>query len=141
MNSDASLKIFRFLAGFAGVYHCILGLLGTFASAEFIAKTVSTVYGVAPRVDLQFLSSARFASAYLLAFGVMMLLVAWKPREHHMFVWAAVVLFAIRVFDRLVYFNVLQDAYGITMAQNLRVLIPVAIILVGLIVFRPKTQQ
>lgn len=138
MNTKNGLAIFRALAWFAGIYHVLLGLAGTFLSADFIADVVSKVYGVNANIDAQFLASARFASSYLLAFGVMMVLVAMKPREYRLFVVPAVVMFATRVFDRLAYFDVLQDAFGITMTQNLQTVVPVALIALGLFFFRPQ---
>mgnify|MGYP001582291778 CR=1 FL=1 len=138
MQPASSFKIFRVVAWIASIYHIILGLLGTFASADIVVPIASSVYGITPQVNPQFLYMAKFIAAYMLAFGVMMGFVALKPREHRDLVWAAVILFGIRVFDRLVYFNLLQEAFGTDMARNLVTVVPIAIIAICLLAFRPR---
>ena len=133
-------KIFRYLAGFISIYHILLGLAGIFGSRDFIEPIISRVYGVTPVFDAQFLYLAKFISAYFIVFGLMMGFVALNPRRYAQLAWVAIALFAIRITQRLVFFGLLKDAFHITFAQNLQILIPITLLLIGLIVFHPGSN-
>ena len=132
------LGIFKFLAGFVSVYHFILGLIGTFAPTETIVWVVTRVYGVIPTVDAQFIYLAKFIAAYMIVFAVATALLAWKPVEYRKLVWVPITLFTIRVIERIVFFGLLTDAFEISMARNLQVIIPIAILALALYYFRPQ---
>ena len=138
MQSKTSLGIFRFLAGFVSVYHFILGLIGTFASSETVVWVVNRVYGVNPTVDAQFIYLSKFIAAYMIAFAVSTAILAWKPIEYRKLVWVPITLFSIRVIERLVFFGLLTEAFQVTMARNLQVVIPIAILAIALYYFRPR---
>jgi hypothetical protein len=138
MQSKTSLGIFRFLAGFVSVYHLILGLIGTFASTETVVWVVTRVYGVVPTIDAQFTYLAKFIAAYMIVFAITTAILAWKPVEYRKLVWVPITLFTIRIIERLVFFGLLTEAFQITMARNLQVIIPIAIIAVALYYFKPK---
>lgn len=133
-----SLKVFRFLAGFISVYHFILGLIGTLASTETIVLVVTKIYGITPTVDAQFIYLARFVSAYMIVFAVTTAVLAWKPIEYRKLVWVPITLFVIRVVERLVFFDLLTEAFHITMARNLQVVVPITILAIALYYFRPR---
>ncbi len=142
MQSRMSLNIFRFVAGFASIYHLLLGLVATFASAGFVISIASSVYGITINIDPNiFISLARFVGSYMIAFGLMMGLVALKPTLYRNFAWVAVILFALRLFDRLVFFDTLEKALNITWASSIPTIVVVTLMAVSLIIFMPKKQS
>ena len=138
MQSQTSLKIFKVLAWFAAIYHFILGLLGIFAPASIVVPIVKTIYGVSPNVDAQFLYMAKFIGAYMIAFAIATAILAYKPVEYRKLVWVPISLFVIRIFERVFFFGLLTEAFNISFAQDLRVIIPITLIAIGLYYFRPR---
>mgnify|MGYP001566384218 FL=1 len=76
MQPKTSTKIFQYLAGFASIYHLMLGLIGIFGTTNFIVIVVNKVYGVIPTVNAQFLYLAKFISVYFIVFAVAMAILA-----------------------------------------------------------------
>jgi len=140
MRSSVKVAVFRAVAGFGSIYHILLGLIGLFGTGAMLESTLDSVYGVNPKMDPQFLYLAKFVSSYILAIGVMLGILAWKPVEYRLLVWPAVTLFGIRIASRLFFFPLLKEAFGVSMIRNLQVLIPVAIMALLLIQLRPCTS-
>lgn len=138
MQSQTSLKIFKALAWFASIYHFILGLLGVFAPANVVVPIVNAVYGVSPRVDAQFLYMVKFIAAYMIVFAIATAILAYKPVEYRKLVWVPIGLFVIRIFERVFFFGLLTEAFNISFAQDLRVIIPITLMAIGLYYFRPR---
>ena len=138
MNSKKSLGIFKFLAGFVSVYHFILGLVGTFASTDTVVWFVNRVYGVNPTIDAQFIYLAKFISIYMIVFAIAMAFLAWKPVKFRKLVWLPITLFSVRIIERLVFFDILNEAFGVDMTQNLTVIMPIGILVIALYTLRPK---
>ncbi len=140
MQSSDSLKVFRFLAGFVSVYHFILALIGIFGSTGFVVSVVNRVYGATPEINAQFLYLAKFISVYMIVFAIAMALLAWKPIQYRNLVWLPITLFGIRIIQRFVFFDLLNEAFQTTMARNLQVIIPIAILSIALFILRPKSE-
>lgn len=141
MDQKTSVKIFVLVAGFVSIYHIILGLIGTFAPGPAVASIANTVFGVTVDPTPQFFYFAKFISALFITFGLMMALVAKKPYQYGHFAWVAVAYFVIRIFDRLVFFDLLNSALGTTMSRNMVTVIPLTIIVLCLIFLRPKSSS
>jgi|SRR3989344_206603 len=141
MNSKKSLAIFQFLAGFVSVYHFILGILGTFASPETVLWVTSKVYGISATPDAQFIYLTKFISAYMIAFAIATAILAWKPVGYQKLVWVPITLFSLRVVERLFFFDLLTQAFNITMTRNLQVIVPIGILAIALYYFRPTTKN
>ncbi|MFZ2150233.1 MAG: hypothetical protein WAV15_03700 [Minisyncoccia bacterium] len=138
MQSQTSLKVFKFLAGFISAYHFILALIGIFGSSNLITRVINSVYGVFPEINNQFLYLAKFISAYMIVFSIAMALLAWKPVQYRNLVWLPITLFGIRIIQRLVFFDLINETFQTTAARNLQVIIPIAVLLVALLYFRPR---
>ncbi|MCH7850905.1 MAG: hypothetical protein IH845_04655 [Nanoarchaeota archaeon] len=139
-SSDTKLKVFKGVAWFAGLYHILLGLIGTFAPTGLVLSIVSGVFGVVPTASDQFFYLTKFISAYMIAFGFMLVLMAREPKKYSIFVWPAVTMFGIRIFDRIVFFDLLNSAFGSTMLMNMRTIIPISILILIFIYTRPKNN-
>ncbi|HEY4515312.1 MAG TPA: hypothetical protein VJJ22_04160 [Candidatus Paceibacterota bacterium] len=139
MQQNTSLKLFRFIAWFASIYHVVLGLLGTFGNSSFVVSLVNKVYGITVNIDPDlFMSFARFAGSYMIAFGLMMGLIAKNPIKYRRFAWVGVALIIIRLFDRIVFFKALQSTLNISLVNSLPTIIVISLMAIGLVVCMPK---
>ena len=141
MQSKTSLSMFRFLAGFVSVYHFILGLIAIFGASSLVTSAVTIVYGVTPNIDAQFLYMVKFIGAYMIAFAITAAILAYKPVEYQKLVWVLIGLFVIRILERIFFFSLLTEAFHITFAQDLRVMVPIAILAIALYYFRPRSSM
>jgi hypothetical protein len=132
-----SLKPIKVLAGFIGIYHILLGLIGS-VSGELGAQAARAIFDA--RVDLtpQFSYLVKYLGAYTIAFGVMMLLVAWNPVKYKLFIYVGILLIAIRITQRLIFASQLESAFGISQGRNLLNTAIIALLALGLYLFRPR---
>jgi hypothetical protein len=79
--------------------------------------------------------------SYMISFGLMMALLAMKPYEYRRIAWVGAILIIIRIFDRVVFFSVLQKTLGVTLMNSLPTLIVIALMALGLIFLIPKEQS
>ncbi len=110
-------SIFRIVAGSAAAYHILLAAAGLLCPADTIEKVVAVAFGVALEVGPQLGLIIKFVSAYLLAFGVMLLLLSLNPVKYRALALPALVLFGLRFVNRLVLFSALTSA-GMTVSRN-----------------------
>jgi hypothetical protein len=82
------------------------------------AKAAEIALGVILEGDSQLMLVARFAAAYMLAFGMMLLFIASNPHKFRLFAFAAVVLFGIRLLNRILLFNLVSSTFGMSAARN-----------------------
>jgi len=101
---------FQAVAGFMGVYHMILGVLGLI-SGEVAAKLGAVVYGANVQVTPVFSYMAKYLAAYVFGFGVMMLIMASDPVKYRKFVYVALVVAVLRILSRLVFADELRAAF------------------------------
>ncbi len=141
MDQKTSVKIFVILAWIVSIYHLILGLIGIFAPDSVIVSVAQSVFGVTASGSAEFFVLAKFISAYMILMGIMMAFVAKKPYQFGVLAWAAVCFFAIRVFNRLAFFGLLNEAFGTTMARNMLTVIPITILAIGLAIFMPRSKK
>ena len=140
MDSKKSLLVFKVVAWYISIYHAVLALIGTFAGPETVGAIAARVYGITPYITAQFAVTAKFASAYMLAFAVMMGLVAYSPEKYRVFIYPAIVLFLLRIFDRIVYAGQINEAFGTTMSQNMVTIVIAAACALLLYAFRPSAR-
>jgi hypothetical protein len=90
----------RALAALIGAYHVIVGLVIMFSGqlAIQLAKSIGgmTIIG-SPELGIV----GEILACYILAFGLMMVLVAWNPVKNRALISVGLVLFVLRVFQRL----------------------------------------
>lgn len=141
MNQKTSVKIFVVLAWIVSIYHLALGAIGVFAPSSTVISVAQSVFGITATGSAEFFVLAKFIAAYMILMGIMMAFVAKKPYQYGALAWAAVVFFAIRVFNRLAFFGILNEAFGTTMARNMVTVIPITLIAIGLAVFMPRSAK
>ena len=133
-------KAFSLVTGVAGVYHILLALAGALCPASTIQEVVSFAFGVTLDVGPQLALVAKFVSAYMLAFGVMLLLLALDPKKYRGFAIPALALFGVRFLNRVLFFGTLGEA-GMGTGRNLTGTAIILFFFVAILVLLPKKQE
>ena len=111
-------NIFKAATAVAGVYHIILAVIGLLFSAEMTTKASQIALGVVLKVDPQMMFVAKFAAAYMLAFGIMLLVLAYNPVKYSLLAVPAAVLFGVRFLNRIFLFNAVSSTLGMSWTRN-----------------------
>jgi len=126
----------KFLAGFMGIYHILMGILGI-ASGATAAWGARVLWHANVTVDPQFSYMAKFLGAYVFAFGVMLLLIAKDPVRYSALVYPALVVAVLRIAERLIFAGELKAAFGIGLDRTIGTIIVVAALNLGLLLLKP----
>ena len=125
------------LAGFMGVYHILMGVFGI-VSGSTAAWAAHALWHANVNVDPQFTYLAKFLGAYVVGFGVMLLLIAKDPVRYAALVYPAVLVGILRICERLVFAKELQSAFGIGMDRTIGTIIVVGALNLGLFLLKPR---
>ncbi len=134
MGQHRGIKV---LAGFMGIYHILMGILGI-VSGSAAAWGAHVLWHANVVVDPQFTYLAKFLGAYVVAFGVMMLFIAKDPVRYGSLVYAAVVVAILRIGERLIFAGELKSAFGIGMDRTITTIIIVGALNLGLLLLKPR---
>jgi len=140
MTQKTRIKIFRGIAGYMAIYHLFFSTITIFFGEWGMVVTSKILYRADVIITPQTLYLSKFVAAYGIAFGVMMLLLAMQPERYRKIVWAAVALVAVRVFERIFFFDLLNEAFGITMSSNIVTIAIISLFAVALVIFMPKEK-
>lgn len=139
MKNSKKVLWFKILAWYVGIYHTILGLVGILASQKFVTSLATKIYSFNDTVfSPQFIVIARFAGAYMLALGVMAMMMGSKPQKYKGLVIPIVIMIGARIYTRLFNFSDINSAFGLGWNDNIIYLIVIALIAIGLLSLRPK---
>jgi membrane-bound ClpP family serine protease len=83
----------------------------------------------------------KFCSAYVVAFGVAMILLATNPVKYKSIMWVAITLFSIRIIERLIFTELLNSSFGIPLATELTTSGILVVIIALLLIFQPKNNK
>jgi len=133
--------LFRVTTGIAAAYHLLLGAALLFLPAWAMNGTARVFLGVGIEFDARLLMIGRFSSAYILAFGVMLALLCWKPAKLGALVVPALVLFGIRLANKLVYLTGIEETFGVDRGRSVFALVSLAVIFGVMAWTRPANEQ
>ncbi len=120
-----------------GIYHVLMGVCGIL-SGSLAAWAARTLWHANVNVDMQFTYLAKFLGAYVIGFGVMLLLIAKDPVRYAGMVYPAVVVAVLRIAERLIFAGELKSAFGIGMDRTIGTIIVVAALNLGLLLLKPR---
>jgi hypothetical protein len=110
-------SVVKFYHHFVGRHHVNLGTLSAFS--QKLAITMSEIafsVGIIPTAQSIYL--VKYLSACVIAFGVMMVIAATNPQKYRKFIDVGISLIVIRIFQRIVFFSQLNDAFGINITKK-----------------------
>ena len=121
-------KLFQITTGVAAAYHLVLGLALLILPAGAMGGMIRVFLGTELKIDPQLSMIGKFAAAYILAFGVMLALLCVNPLRLRALVVPALVLFGIRVANKLVFLTTIEENFGVLRGRSLFALASLAVI-------------
>lgn len=132
---NKKLLPYRILAGFVGVYHIMLGLLLLF-SGEMAIKAAKSMAGMTIIGSPELGVVGEVLACYIIAFGLMMGLAAWNPIKNRSLITIGLVLFVLRLLQRIVFADKTMEVFQIPSTRYWAAFVIVLIISVILGFFR-----
>jgi len=105
---------------------------------DWLVWAGKSIGGVTATPDADVFYLAKPFGIYLIAFGVAMCMAAWDPVKNRSLISIAVVLFGLRVIQRIATFDETMSVFGVSPARNCIMIVIVAIFAIALLVFRIK---
>lgn len=130
-------RVFVVLASIVGIYHVILGVAALVLPVGMMSSMVELFLGFSPSITDQFVLVSKFTGVYVLAFGVVVLLIARDPERYSLFITPVLLLFAIRLIDKLVFFNEIGAELDVPPVRNVLAVVFVAVFFFGLLLTAP----
>jgi hypothetical protein len=133
--------LFKAFTGIAGLYHILLGLCGLLLPIETFASVSELILGLRPEVDPQFQLAAKFASTYILAFGILLLVLFKDPIRYRILAIPVLTLFGVRLINKLVFFGTIGEYFDVPVARNAFAVACVALFFFGILLTLPKAER
>lgn len=116
-------------------YHVGFGLLANLPS-DVMRRCAIALLGISLPTDAALDYVIKPFGIYAMTFGVMMGVAAWNPAKNRALISVGVVLFALRIVQRLLNMDAMQQAFNITPSRNLATVAVVAVFGLALAWFR-----
>jgi hypothetical protein len=135
MKMDKKYLFPRAVLWFVAVYHTVVGLVALFSKEGVIAAAkMLGAYNI--NAGPSFFYIVKPFGVYLIAFGVSMALAAWDPIKNRALLSVGVVLFALRLLQRILTAQETQTLFNITPGRNAVTIAIVATFCLVLLAFR-----
>lgn len=135
------ITLFRITAGIAAVYHLVLGFSMLVLPTDAMGGIIRVFLGTGLEIDPQLSMIGKFVAAYLVAFGVMLGLLCLKPQRMRALVIPALVLFGIRLANKLVFMAEIEETFGVTRGRSVFALVVLTVIFGIMAGTRPMEDQ
>jgi hypothetical protein len=112
-------NLFRIVTGIAGIYHVLLAAIGLLFPVETTVKAFEIALGVNVAISPQLGFIGKFIAVYMLAFGIMLLLLSANTNKYRVFAWPAIALFGVRFINRVVFFGLVSSTFGMSTTRNM----------------------
>jgi hypothetical protein len=123
------------MLGFVAGYHLVSGLLLLFFG-DFAINTLKFLAGVSISGSPELGIVGEILACYLLAFGLMMGIAAWNPIKNRALITVGLVLFALRLFQRIFFADKVMQVMQIPANRYWSAALIVAILAILLSAFR-----
>ena len=130
-------RAFKVFASVVGIYHIILGVSALVLPEGMMSSMVQLFLGFNPSVTDEFVLVAKFTGVYVLAFGIVVLLIARDPVRHALFIGPVLLLFAIRLINKVILFDDIGAQLDVPTARNVLAVAFVAVFFFGLLLTAP----
>ncbi|TVP77231.1 MAG: hypothetical protein EA353_10740 [Puniceicoccaceae bacterium] len=135
------IKLFKVFVGIAGVYHVLLGLSALLLPMESFANVSGLILGLRPEVDPSFQMAAKFAASYVIAFGIVLLILFKDPIKYRILVIPVLALFGVRLINKLVFFGTISETFDVPFARSLFAVACIAVFFFGILLTLPKKER
>ncbi|MGB0743086.1 MAG: hypothetical protein ACPGSB_01045 [Opitutales bacterium] len=135
------MMLFKLFTGVAGVYHVMLGLSGLVLPHELFARVAAIVLGIQSEMDTTFRLVAKFASVYVLVFGICILIFMMNPQKYRVIAIPVLALFGIRLINKIVYFGSITESFSISTGQGIFAISSLAVLFFGILFTLPKKEE
>ena len=116
MPSTAS-RLLRLYLWFIALFHLFVGLAVNLS--DTFTRMIAAGYGATVDWTPQFVYILRPLGAFMIILGILAAVAARQPGRYPAVIMGFVILFAIRALHRLVYFDVLDSAFGISRSRSM----------------------
>lgn len=110
MKKESAIKT---LLAIVAASHLIIGVIGYFAPPEIAASLLEMIYKANVNVTPEIQHVIRITGAYMCAIGVMSIFAFLNPEKNRAIIHGIVVLLVLRVSQRFVFADQIQEAFGI----------------------------
>jgi hypothetical protein len=107
------LRIVKTLLWLVCVTHLAIGIAGV-CSPSLAERVVRGFYGATVEMTPAIVHLLRIMGAYMIAVGILGLVAALDPQKYRPVIIAIAILIAIRVLQRIVFANEIQQTFGIS---------------------------
>jgi hypothetical protein len=133
MNKMTGLKV---VLAMICIYHVVLGL-ATFVSGDLTVKLAKSIFGLNLEMTPQMSYIVQLLGVYAIAFGLVAGLAAADPLKHPVLLNVIVVLYALRILNKLISMNQFQQAFGASMAKVWTDVVLLAAFGIAVVALRP----
>jgi|GEM_PF-1338385 hypothetical protein len=130
----------RGLLWFICVYHVVLGLCANLPPSQ-VQAIAAALLGLQLPDNAALFQLLKPFGVYVMVFGVAMGIAAWNPVKNRALISLGVVLFALRLIQRLVDLDGVQQNLGVTSDRNWATIATVAVFTLLLAVLRWKLHR
>ena len=130
-------RFFRVTTGIAAAYHLVLGMALLLLPVGAMDPVTRIFLGTELEFGPQMSMIGKFVSAYILAFGVMLSLLCWNPARLRALVIPVLVLFGIRLVNKLVFLTTIEETFGVTRGRSMFAVASLAVIFAVMAWTRP----
>lgn len=138
---SGSIILFRLFTGIAAVYHLILAAAALLLPNEVLASALQVILGVTPTLEGDLLLAVPFAGAYVLAFGIGLALLSWKPLQNRALLPGVLALFGVRLLNRVLLFSTLAEQYELSTVRNLFGVASLLVLFIGILLTAPRKAR
>lgn len=130
----------RGLLWFICLYHVILGLCANLPSDQ-VQSVAKAIWGIHLPEEPALYQVIKPFGVYVMIFGVAMGVAAWNPVKNRAMISIGVVLFGVRLLQRLVEHESVQQSLAVSASRNLVTIVTVGALTLLLAYFRWKLYR
>lgn len=108
----------RALLWFICLYHVVSGLIPNLFP-ELLPMLAKQLAGMKIGAVPECIALARPLGVYAITFGIMMGVAAWNPVKNRALISVGIVLFSLRIAQRLLFLREAQEVFGVPLARSL----------------------
>ena len=133
--------LFKVFTGVAGAYHVLLGISGLLLPQDMFAKVAAIILGVQAEMDLSLQMAAKFASVYVLVFGIVLLILMQNPQRYRILAIPVLTLFGVRLINKVVFFGSITESFNISTGSGIFAVSSLAVLFFGILLTLPKKAE